>query len=321
MSKNKAKKNNQVEREEIENVPATKPKKQRADVWLVERNLAETREKAKALIMAGQVLAGTQRIDKPGDMLNADVAASLNLKAGAALPYVSRGGLKLERALDVFKVDPAGKIGLDIGASTGGFTDCLLQRGAKEIFAVDVGHNQLDWRIRQDARVHVMDKTNIRYLENLPATDGEKPPLAQIVVIDVSFISLKLVLPATRRLSEFTAPIVTLVKPQFEAGREQVGKGGIIRDPAIHRQVLENLVEWCNQNQFTVRGLTRSPILGTEGNAEFLAWIQAANHDITTEEADAARGLIDPLFAEQPENKAEEPVEPVENEEGGEPQA
>ena len=173
------------------------------DLWLVERKLAETREKAKALIMAGVVLAGTQRIDKPGDMLDIAQAATLVLKASATLPYVSRGGLKLAHALDEFKIDPVGKLGLDIGASTGGFTDCLLQRGAQHVWAVDVGHSQLDWKIRQDARVTVLDKTNIRYLENLPALpDNQNATLAQIVVIDVSFISLKLVLPAARRLSQ-----------------------------------------------------------------------------------------------------------------------
>jgi 23S rRNA (cytidine1920-2'-O)/16S rRNA (cytidine1409-2'-O)-methyltransferase len=285
--------------EDYSGVPKPSAKqKQRADVWLVERNLAETREKAKALIMAGQVLAGTQRIDKPGDMLDTAKAATLNLKAGAALAYVSRGGLKLERALDTFQVDPTGKVALDIGASTGGFTDCLLQRGAVMVWAVDVGHNQLDWKILQDPRVLVLDKTNIRYLENLPPLPeaGGGATLAQIVVIDVSFISLKLVLPAARRLSEIGAPIVTLVKPQFEAGREQVGKGGIIRDPAVHRQVLENLVNWCNANSFEVHGLTSSPILGTEGNAEFLALLQASPSEISPEQANAALALIPPLF-------------------------
>jgi 23S rRNA (cytidine1920-2'-O)/16S rRNA (cytidine1409-2'-O)-methyltransferase len=305
MSKNKKNsKKSQIEVDAADNEdysgvqkPSAK-QKQRADVWLVERNLAETREKAKALIMAGQVLAGTQRIDKPGDMLDAVRAATLNLKAGAALAYVSRGGLKLEKALDIFQVDPIGKVALDIGASTGGFTDCLLQRGVVMVWAVDVGHNQLDWKILQDPRVLVLDKTNIRYLENLPPLPeaGNGATLAQIVVIDVSFISLKLVLPAARRLSEIGAPIVTLVKPQFEAGREQVGKGGIIRDPAVHRQVLETLVNWCNANSFEVHGLTSSPILGTEGNAEFLALLKASPSEISPEQASAALALIPPLF-------------------------
>ena len=245
------------------------PVKKRADQWLVERGLAETREKAKALIMAGAVLADTRRIAKPGDSLDEATAATLHLKAGAGLKYVSRGGLKLERALDAFGVDPAGRLVLDIGASTGGFTDCVLQRGAREVVDVDVGQNQLAWSIRTNPQVVVMDKTNIRYLEALPP-DGDIPRLAELVVIDVSFISLKLVLPAARRLSQPTAPIVALVKPQFEAGREQVGKGGIIRDAAVHRGVLQDLIQWCLQNQFEVLNLIPSPILGTEGNREFL---------------------------------------------------
>lgn len=251
-----------------------KLEKKRVDLWLVELGLADTREKAKALIMAGQVLAGTRRVDKPGENFDAASAASLNLKAGATLRYVSRGGLKLEKALDEFKVDPAGKLGLDIGASTGGFTDCLLQRGATRIFAVDVGQNQLDWKIRTDERVIVLDKTNIRYLDNLPENI-----LAEIVVIDVSFISLKLVLPAARRLSQPGADIVALVKPQFEAGKEQVGKGGIIKDPTVHRGVLTNLLEWWEQNNFRLHGLIVSPILGTEGNREFLAHLTAATEN------------------------------------------
>ncbi len=289
----------EADAEEVIREANARPKnKQRADVWLVERKLAETREKAKALIMAGVVLAGTQRIDKPGDMLDTVQAATLVLKASATLPYVSRGGLKLAHALDEFKVDPLGKAGLDIGASTGGFTDCLLQRGAQHVWAIDVGHSQLDWKIRQDARVTVLDKTNIRYLESLPPLpDNQNATLAQIVVIDVSFISLKLVLPAARRLSEPQADIVALVKPQFEAGREQVGKGGIIRDPAIHRLVLEDLVSWSNANQFAVQALTRSPILGTEGNAEFLAHIVTTPKAISADAARAALDLIIPLFA------------------------
>lgn len=269
--------------------------KKRADQWLVERGLVETREKAKALIMAGQVLAGTQRIDKPGDALDAVQAASLTLKAG--LPYVSRGGLKLERALDAFEVQAEGKTALDIGASTGGFTDCLLQRGAKAVFAVDVGQSQLAWKLQTDPRVIVLDKTNIRYLETLPPQEENVgAPLAELVVIDVSFISLKLVLPAARRLSKQGASIVALVKPQFEAGREQVGKGGIIRDPAVHRKVLEDLVKWCSENSFAVLGLIRSPILGTEGNAEFLAHLHAADHELDPSQQAQMLALIGPLF-------------------------
>lgn len=271
--------------------------KKRADQWLVERGLVETREKAKALIMAGQVLAGTKRIDKPGEALDISQANTLSLKA--VLPYVSRGGLKLERALEAFGVQPEGKLALDIGASTGGFTDCLLQRGARAVFAVDVGQSQLAWKLQTDPRVIVLDKTNIRYLESLPLSEaGASPVLVELVVIDVSFISLKLVLPAARRLSLPGAPILSLVKPQFEAGREQVGKGGIIREPAVHRKVLKDLVEWCSENQFLVKALTRSPILGTEGNAEFLAELYALDYK---PDQTQMLSLVGPLF---------EPVQP-----------
>jgi len=284
--------------------------KRRVDQWLVDLGLADSREKAKALVMAGQVLAGTRRVDKPGENLDQAAAAGLTLKAGATLKYVSRGGLKLEKALDQFGVNPAGKLVLDIGASTGGFTDCVLQRGAKLVFAVDVGQNQLDWKIRNDPRVLVLDKTNIRYLEALPALpdvsgttpEGDTPsPLAEMVVIDVSFISLKLVLPAARRLSQPEAPIVALVKPQFEAGREQVGKGGIIKDPAVHRAVLKDLIEWCGEHHFEIRGLINSPILGTEGNREFLAYLlngtQAGEQTLTDPQL-----LIEEVMASAPEN-------------------
>lgn len=277
--------------------------KRRVDQWLVDLGLVDSREKAKALVMAGQVLVGTRRIDKPGENLDDAAARTLTLKAGATLKYVSRGGLKLEKALDDFGLDPKDKLVLDIGASTGGFTDCALQRGAKLVYAVDVGQNQLDWKIRTHPRVVVLDKTNIRYLENLPAAEAapELTPLAEMVVIDVSFISLKLVLPAARRLSVGSAPIVALVKPQFEAGREQVGKGGIIKDPAVHRAVLLDLIEWCGQHRFEIRGLINSPILGTEGNREFLAYL------VNNEQADEPaltdpQLLIDGVMASTPEN-------------------
>jgi 23S rRNA (cytidine1920-2'-O)/16S rRNA (cytidine1409-2'-O)-methyltransferase len=276
--------------------------KRRVDQWLVDLGLVDSREKAKALVMAGQVLAGTRRIDKPGENLDQAGAASLTLKAGATLKYVGRGGLKLEKALDEFGLNPHDKLVLDIGASTGGFTDCVLQRGARLVFAVDVGQNQLDWKIRTDSRVVVMDKTNIRYLDNLPPIEADAPaPLAELVVIDVSFISLKLVLPAARRLSLPTAPIVALVKPQFEAGREQVGKGGIIKDPAVHRAVLVDLIEWCRQHHFEIRGLINSPILGTEGNREFLAYlanVEPANPTALPE----PQLLIDGVMASTPTN-------------------
>ncbi len=271
--------------------------KKRVDLWVVERGLADTREKARALVMAGQVLAGTRRVEKPSELLAPAQADGLSLKAGAALKYVSRGGLKLEHALDTFSLDPAGRLVLDIGASTGGFTDCVLQRGARRVIGVDVGHSQLAWSLRTDPRVIALDKTNIRYLEALPAVEGEVfPTLAELVVIDVSFISLKLVLPAARRLSQPARPVVALVKPQFEAGRAQVGKGGIIKDPAIHRAVLLDLVEWCSNNAFAVRGLTGSPILGTEGNREFLIHLEALSATSRPADHSVIPALLERLF-------------------------
>jgi 23S rRNA (cytidine1920-2'-O)/16S rRNA (cytidine1409-2'-O)-methyltransferase len=266
-SKSKGKATNQTNRQE-----KTAGKKNRADVWLVERGLAESREKAKALIMAGVVLAGTRRIDKAGDNLSEAEAATLLLKGNAAIKYVSRGGLKLEKALDEFGINPGGMLALDVGASTGGFTDCLLQRGARKVIALDVGHSQLAWSLRQDERVYVLDKTNMRYVESLPEVEAVvSPTLVDIVVIDVSFISLKLILPAVKKLVRENAPIICLIKPQFEAGKGEIGKGGIIKDSKVHRHVLEDLVKWFFSNGLAVLSLIKSPILGTEGNTEFLA--------------------------------------------------
>ncbi len=276
--------------------PAKASEKKRIDVWLVERGLAETREKAQALILAGDVLVGTRRVDKAGSSLNPDEAQTLTLKAGAGMRYVGRGGLKMEHALDEFGIDPAGKLGLDVGASTGGFTDCLLQRGARKVIALDVGHSQLAWSLRQDARVYVLDKTNVRYSESLPEVEpGAGAAVADIAVIDVSFISLKLVLPAVRKLILPGAPIIALVKPQFEAGRERLGKGGIIKDTKVHRAVLEDLVEWWHTNHFALLGLIRSPILGTEGNTEFLANLRAVDEPTSTA---YSLSLINQLFEE-----------------------
>lgn len=236
------------------------PKKERADVLLVERGLAETREKAQALIMAGEVMAGGQTITKPGQMLALDVR--LEVKAG--LPYVSRGGIKLAHALDAFAIHPFGQVVVDVGASTGGFTDVLLQRGARRVYAVDVGYGQLDPRLRQDPRVVVLDRTNIRHLEALPEqVDG--------AVIDVSFISLTIVLPAVLRLVRPDSWLVALIKPQFEAGREEVGKGGVVRDPRVHRAVLEHVLGVAARLGLTLIGCVPSPIRGPAGNREFLA--------------------------------------------------
>jgi 23S rRNA (cytidine1920-2'-O)/16S rRNA (cytidine1409-2'-O)-methyltransferase len=241
--------------------------KERLDVALVRRGLAPSRERARALIMAGQVYVGDRMLDKPGTLIPLDADCHL-AQVPAELKYVSRGGLKLEKALATFQLSPAGLVALDVGASTGGFTDCLLEHGARRVYAVDVGHGQLAWTLRNDPRVVVMEHTNIRHLTSLPE------PI-QCVVIDVSFISLRLVLPAIVPLLAPEAWIVALVKPQFEAGKAEADKGsGVITDPAVHTRVLEELQEWIQKNTpFKVRGLTDSPILGRDGNREFLLYL------------------------------------------------
>ena len=247
--------------------------KERLDVAVVRRGLAPSRERARALIMAGQVYIGGRQADKPGTMILLTADCHL-AETPAELKYVSRGGLKLEKALDTFHLDPTGRVALDVGASTGGFTDVLLRRGARKVFAVDVGHGQLAWTLRNDPRVVVMEHTNIRHLTALPE------PI-ECVVIDVSFISLRLVLPALVRFltSEIDhAPtvepswVVALVKPQFEAGKAEVDRGsGVISDPAVHTRVLQELEAWIPQyTPFRVCGLTDSPIHGRDGNREFL---------------------------------------------------
>ncbi|MCA1320593.1 TlyA family RNA methyltransferase [Bacillus tianshenii] len=238
-------------------------KKERLDVLLVERGLIETREKAKRSIMAGLVYTNEQRLDKPGEKVAID--APLTVK-GNLIPYVSRGGLKLEKALKVFDLDVKEKILLDIGASTGGFTDCALQNGAKMSYALDVGYNQLAWKLRQDERVEVMERTNFRYVTPVDLTKG----MPDFASIDVSFISLKLILPVLKTLLVQDSDIVALVKPQFEAGREQVGKKGIVRDPDIHEAVLEMIRDFSLKEGYDVQDLSFSPITGGEGNIEFL---------------------------------------------------
>lgn len=239
-----------------------KRERERIDLLLVKQGFFETRERAQAALLAGQVFVGGQRVDKPGTRVPVDAAIEVR---GETLPYVGRGGLKLAGALDAFAVNPAGRIVIDVGASTGGFTDVLLQRGATHVFAVDVGYGQLAWKLRGDPRVTVMDRTNIRNLT--PADLPETPSLA---VIDVSFISLGKVLPAVRALLAPAGEIVALVKPQFEAGPEKVGKGGIVRDPAVHREVLARVAAEADALGYRVVGLIPSPIRGTEGNIEFL---------------------------------------------------
>ena len=237
--------------------------KERLDVLLVSLGLAESRAKAQATIMAGEVYVNGQKADKSG--MEVDITSNIEVR-GSACPYVSRGGLKLEKALKNFGVDPTGYVCSDSGASTGGFTDCLLQQGASKVFAIDVGYGQLAWKIRNDPRVVVMERTNIRYvtLEDL----GEPLDLS---VIDVSFISLSLVLPVVKTLLKPTGQVLCLIKPQFEAGKEKVGKKGVVRDPAVHEEVLQNFISLAKSLDFTIRNLTFSPDKGPEGNIEFLA--------------------------------------------------
>lgn len=261
-------------------------KKERLDKMLVERGLSATRSQAKALIMAGEVLVDGQRVDKPGTAIAADAALELI----APMPYVGRGGFKLAGALEQFDLNVAGRICADVGACTGGFTDVLLQNGAARVFAIDVGYGQLDWKLRQDPRVTVLERTNARYLESLP----EK---VNFVCIDVSFISLKLILPAVEKWLKDEADIVALIKPQFEAGRTQVGKGGIVKDPAVHRQVVEDLLAWSAERDLQPRGLVRSAIQGADGNIEFLVWLSPgrdAEPEITELVDKALDGRDDP---------------------------
>jgi 23S rRNA (cytidine1920-2'-O)/16S rRNA (cytidine1409-2'-O)-methyltransferase len=234
--------------------------KVRLDTLLTQRGLAESRQKAQGLILAGQVLVEDQVVDKPGRR----IPESARLLVREEPRYVSRGGLKLEQALERFGVEVAGKVAADVGASTGGFTDCLLQRGAVRVYAIDVGYGQLAWRLRQDPRVVVCERTNIRHLGGV----SEEVDLA---TIDVSFISLTLVWPHVVNLLQPQGEIVALIKPQFEAGREQVGKGGVVRDPAVHRQVLEKVIGDALGEGLRLRGLTVSPLKGPAGNVEFFA--------------------------------------------------
>lgn len=233
--------------------------KVRLDTLLVEKGLLENRSKARALIMAGKVRVDGQIVTKAG----VQVASEANVTVDSDSPYVSRGGVKLAAALDEFKVDPGGKICADVGASTGGFTDVLLQRAAKRVYAIDVGYGQLAWKLRQDERVVVMERTNARYLDSLP-------DLIDLVTVDASFISLNLILPAIIKWLAVPAQIVALVKPQFEAGRRQVGKGGVVRDPEVHRQVLAQSIGYARQLELEIGGLMPSPITGPAGNHEFL---------------------------------------------------
>ena len=237
--------------------------KVRLDKILVERGLADSREQAQRMIMAGWVLIEDRPAAKPGQK----VAVDANIRVKERPAYVSRGGYKLKAALDAFGIQPHDWVCADIGASTGGFTDVLLQYGAKRVYAIDVGYGQLHWRLRNDARVVVMERTNARFLQSLPEP-------VDLVTIDASFISLRLLLPAAKRLLSPSGRIIALVKPQFEVGKGKVGKGGVVRDPALHRRVLEDILYWTSAETFGPQGLIPSPILGPKGNREFLLFMQ-----------------------------------------------
>lgn len=236
--------------------------RQRLDKLMVERGLAPSREKAQALIMAGQVVVGDHAAEKAGQQVLPDVYIRIK---GDILPYVSRGGLKLEKGLESFGIDPTGRIAIDVGASTGGFTDCLLQHGALRVYAVDVGYGQLAWKLREDPRVAVLEKTNIRHL-----TAEHLDPLPDLAVIDASFISLNLVLPPVLALLKRPAEVLALVKPQFEVGKGAVGKGGIVRDPKQHEAVLSGMRTLADELGAEMLGICDSPITGADGNREFL---------------------------------------------------
>lgn len=249
---------------------ATKGKKvsdkKRLDLLLVEKGIAPSREKAKALIMAGTVMADGERADKAGELYDAE---TVKLKLiGDQLRYVSRGGLKLEKAMNSFPIELNGKICMDIGASTGGFTDCMLQNGAQKVYAVDVGYGQLAWSLRTDERVINLERTNIRYLEK-----EKVPDTVDFASIDVSFISLTLVLPVMKTFLKQDGEAVCLVKPQFEAGKGKVGKKGVVREPSIHLEVLQNILDFCNRNGLFVAGIDFSPVKGPEGNIEYLYYL------------------------------------------------
>ncbi len=246
-------------------------KKIRLDQLVFDLGLAESRERAKTTVMSGLVFVNGQRADKPGMQVSPDVNVEVK---GTALPYVSRGGLKLEKALKVFSIDVNGKVCIDCGASTGGFTDVLLKNGAAKVYSVDVGYGQLAWSLRNDERVVNMERTNIRYISS-----EQIPEPLDICVMDLSFISVKLVLPAVCALLKDDAQLVCLIKPQFEAGREEVGKKGVVRDKAVHLSVIESVLSFAPTVGMTVMGLDFSPIKGPEGNREYLCYMKKGVHE------------------------------------------
>jgi 23S rRNA (cytidine1920-2'-O)/16S rRNA (cytidine1409-2'-O)-methyltransferase len=260
--------------------------KKRLDVLLVEKGFFPTREKAKASVMAGLVYVDGNRVDKAGNMTNP--GSELFVKEPFC-PYVSRGGLKLVKAIDNFDLKLEGKTAIDMGASTGGFTDCMLQNGAIKVYAMDVGYGQLDWKLRTDSRVVNMEKTNIRYIDCVAFTEK-----VDFISIDVSFISLHLIFPVAAALLQDDGQVVCLVKPQFEAGREQVGKGGIVRDKKIHREVIFNVIKYAEESKLFPKALTFSPVTGAKGNIEYLMLL-TKNPDTATIDVDKVIGETDCL--------------------------
>ena len=264
--------------------------KKRLDILVTERGLAESREKAKALIMAGDVYVDQQKADKPGDLYPEEAPIEVR---GKGLKYVSRGGLKLEKAMAEFPISLSGLVCMDVGASTGGFTDCMLQNGAKKVYAVDVGYGQLAWSLRTDPRVVNLERTNARHL-----SQEQVPEPIDFFSVDVSFISLSLILPAVRPLLAENARAVCLIKPQFEAGREKVGKKGVVRDPAVHQEVIEKVLGFALENGYSVLGLTFSPVKGPEGNIEYLAYLQRSDAPTQAEAVPPARQVVEASHAQ-----------------------
>lgn len=257
--------------------------KNRLDVLLVKKGYFPTREKARSSIMAGIVFVNNERVDKPGAKFKEDI--NIEIK-GSSNPYVSRGGLKLAKALETFEINPNGLTVIDVGASTGGFTDCLLKNGASRVYAIDVGYGQFAWELRNDERVVCMERTNIRYVK-----PEDIETLAHLAVIDVSFISLKKVLPVVKDLINESGEVICLVKPQFEAGREKVGKHGVVREPSVHEEVLRGIVNFAVELDFKFKGITFSPIKGPEGNIEYLLYISKKDGDGLLEKTELERKI------------------------------
>ncbi len=263
--------------------------KKRLDILVFERGLAESREKAKALIMAGVIYADNQKSDKPGTTYPETVSIELR---GNKLPYVSRGGLKLEKAINSFGLDLSDKITMDIGASTGGFTDCMLQNGASKVYAIDVGYGQLAWKLRNDERVINYERTNVRYI-----TKEQIPDEIDFFSVDVCFISLQLVLPVVRPFLKKDGCAVCLIKPQFEAGKGKVGKNGVVRDKAVHIEVIRKIYDFCLENGFSILGLEYSPVKGPEGNIEYLIYIKKSDEPVSAGDFDI-ESLVEASHAE-----------------------